>query len=78
MRRLLPILAIPYAPGPPASRPMPHAQASLDREWEGVAIPARRKRFGSRRGLLVMIGILAGLVVFSFFLYGVVFASLWP
>jgi len=50
----------------------------VDREWEGVAIPARRKRFGSRRGLLVMIGILAGLVVFSFFLYGVVFASLWP
>jgi len=74
MRSLLPILAVPYAPGPPASRPMPHAQPSVDREWEGVTIPAHRKRVGSRRGLLVMMGILGGLVVFAFFLYGVVFA----
>jgi len=78
MRSLLPILAVPYAPGPPASRPMPHAQPSVDREWEGVTIPAHRKRVGSSRGLLVMMGILGGLVVFAFFLYGVVFARLWP
>src|SRR5438034_943876 len=62
MRSLLPILAVPYAPGPPASRPMPHAQPSVDREWEGVTIPAHRTRVGSRRGLLVMMGILGGLV----------------
>src|SRR6266480_223456 len=57
---------------------MPHAQPSVDREWEGVTVPAHRKRVGSRRGLLVMIGTLAGLVGFAFFLYGVVFARIWP
>src|SRR5437773_11589707 len=64
MRSLLPILAVPYAPGPPASRPMPHAQPSVDREWHAATFPAHRMRLGSRRGLLVMMGILGGLVVF--------------